>query len=235
MNHFDSLPNYDAEIPNHVARYLVWKKSEKMRQHLRELPDNANLKGLDLGSGTGHHVRYLERSLESASIVGVDYSFKQLQSAKRNYPESSFVLGDMSALQFPDQTFDFVYLINSLHHLSSKEMQHRTLAEIIRVTKVNGIIFIHEINLRNPLFKFYMKTIFPKLRKIDTGNEIFIDEHLLRSVEYLEWIKTDYFTFIPDFCPHFLLPLLKPIDKILDSSPLSHLGAHFMVASRRIR
>ncbi len=232
-NHFDEINDYDAEIPAHIAAYLLIKKSEKIVQLLEEHVGTQNLLGIDLGSGTGNYASYLAQRLKASTIIGLDYSFKQVSAAKRKFKHIPFIQGDMHFLQFPDETFDFVYAINSLHHLESQHIQALALEEIHRVIKPGGILIIHEINLLNPLIYAYLKMIFPRIRKIDTGDEIFLNLKFLQSQPKLEIIKVEYFTFTPDFCPPFLLPLFQRLDAILEKTPLAPMGAHMMVAIKK--
>ena len=50
--------------------------------------------------------------------------------------------GDMLALPYDDNSFDFVYCIAALHHLSTEKLRIQAIQEMIRVCKPTGKIFI---------------------------------------------------------------------------------------------
>ena len=65
-----------------------------------------------------------------------------------------------------------------------------------------ALLFVHEINTRNILFRFYMGYVFPSLNCIDEGVERWLLPH--RLAEYtseLATVEIRYFTFLPDFLP----------------------------------
>ena len=86
--------------------------------------------------------------------------------------------------RFPaaDASYDFLYVINVLHHLASVDEQRRAFAELLRVLKPGGLLFVHEINTRNILFRFYMGYVFPSLNCIDEGVERWLLPHRLRRI-----------------------------------------------------
>ena len=45
------------------------------------------------------------------------------------------------------------------------------LAEVARCLRPGGRLIVHEINVHNPFFRFYMNYVFPLLTRIDLGNE----------------------------------------------------------------
>jgi len=131
-----------------------------------------------------------------------------------------------------DNSYDFSYAINSIHHLPSKQDQAKTLDEVFRILKPGGIFTIHEINIKNPLIRFYVNYIFPRIRNIDDGSEIWLTEKRVRKSNFVIE-KIDYFTFIPDFTPKFLMSTMVVIDKVLSHSPLSIFGAHVMYVLKK--
>ena len=52
-----------------------------------------NSKILDLGSGTGHHVGYLQE--RGMNVTGLDKSNNMIKQSKQNYPDANFINGDM--------------------------------------------------------------------------------------------------------------------------------------------
>jgi len=96
------------------------------------------------------------------------------------------------------------------------------------VLKPGGRLFVHEINTRNVLFRFYMGYVFPSLNCIDEGNERWLLPHALGGYTDARTIGIEYFTFLPDFMPAPIVRLLRPIEKLLEASPLRVYSAHYM-------
>ena len=117
------------------------KKGEK-RPHrfiekpmMRELlPDLSNKKVLMLGCGTGEE-NILLREFGATNIIGIDLSEESIRLAKESYPDCEFIVGDMHALPFSNNTFDFVYSSLAVHYSDNPESVYN---EIHRVLKTNG-------------------------------------------------------------------------------------------------
>jgi ubiquinone/menaquinone biosynthesis C-methylase UbiE len=167
-------------------------------------------------------------------VTGIDQSAAQVHRAWRTLARTDLV-STGSALEIPaaDDTYDFVYAINVLHHLPSIEEQQRAFREISRVLKPEGLLFVHEINTRNVLFRFYMGYVFPSLNCIDEGVERWLLPNHVSEYTDMAVMETRYFTFLPDFVPDWLVRLLTPIERLLERSPFGVYSAHYMSVVRK--
>jgi SAM-dependent methyltransferase len=230
--HFDTLaPEYGDEIPEHVRTALLDKKVRFIERRLTEhgIPSGSTL-GLDLGCGHGWYMAEITRF--GRNMVGVDYSSIQLVQGslhlrRENLP-ARMVHADAKVLPFADNSFDFAYSINALHHILGPGGQEQAIAEVVRVLKPGGVFLLHEINTQNPLFRFYMGYLFPLFRRIDEGNERWILPGDLLAVSGATWLsEVDYFTFIPDFVPGFIQKMLGRLERRLEESNLRRFSAHY--------
>ena len=89
-------------------------------------------------------------------------------------------------------------------------------AELLRVLRPGGLLFVHEINTRNVLFRFYMGYVFPSLNCIDEGVERWLLPHRFAVYTDAPVAEVRYFTFLPDFLPQALVRLLMPIERLLE-------------------
>ena len=185
------------------------------------------LAGLDVGCGQGHYVKRM-REL-GFDVVGMDDSAQQVESAARLFAEAEVVRrGSMLQIPFEDARFDFVYTINVLHHLDSIEAQRRAFTELARVLKPGGLLFVHEINTRNWLFRFYMGYLFPALNCIDEGVERWLLPHRLARYTGLPVRRVEHFTFLPEFVPPAVVRWLTPLERRLERSRWGVYSAHYM-------
>lgn len=247
--HFDAIADvYDAQIPEARRLALVARKTDLIE---RVLAPRRRLKGLDVGCGQGHYVARM-REL-GYDVVGIDDSPLQVERVRERFAEapvaslvgprvasvveppvaslvepSVITRGSVLQIPFADAEFDFAYCINVLHHLDSVETQRRAFGELGRVLKPGGVLFLHEINTRNWLFRFYMGYLFPALNCIDEGVERWLLPQRLREFTSLPLAEIEYFTFLPDFLPALLVRSLTPIERRLEASRLGRYSAHYM-------
>ena len=119
------------------------------KQFKRLLPENQNLKVLDIGTGPGFFTIILEE-LGYSNITGVDYSYKMLEVARENIKtygkeNSSIQLMQMDAqnLEFEPESFDIIVSRNLMWNL---EKPQQAYSEWLRVLKPKGALFIFDAN-----------------------------------------------------------------------------------------
>jgi len=231
QSHFDAIADaYDVQIPEARREALLTRKTELMREVLERVAPGG--RGLDVGCGQGGYVARM-RAL-GFDVRGLDMSAGQVQLAASKIGLAGVVTAG-SVLRIPaaDNSHDFAYVINVLHHLSSVEEQRLAFAELVRVLRPGGVLFVHEINTRNILFRFYMGYVFPSLNCIDEGVERWLLPHRLTVYTDVPVADIRYFTFLPEFLPRRLVSLLTPIERLLEASPLRAYSAHYMAVLRK--
>jgi ubiquinone/menaquinone biosynthesis C-methylase UbiE/uncharacterized membrane protein YbhN (UPF0104 family) len=229
--HFDTIADaYDVQIAEGRRLALLDRKTAMMRDVLTRLAVGA--RGLDVGCGQGAYVARM-REL-GFDVGGIDASAGQVAIAERKMGGAGLVTAG-SVLDIParDATYDFVYVINVLHHLGSVQEQRRAFAELLRVLRPGGVLFVHEINTRNVLFRFYMGYVFPSLNCIDEGVERWLLPHRFEVYTDVPVAEVRYFTFFPDFLPQAVVRLLTPVERWLERSRLDVYSAHYMAVLRK--
>lgn len=226
--HFDRLsPEYDAQIPPHIRDLLVKRKTGRM---LARLAQPRGARGLDVGCGLGW---YLHALVEAGVLpVGIDLSKVQAHTARS--VGADIARASATQLPFVPDSFDFAYAVNVLHHLPGLEAQRSAFSEAARVLKPGGAFFLHEINVANPLFRLYMSYLFPLIKRIDEGIELWLDPDDLPIAESgLQVEDVAYFTFVPDFLPGALMPAALKLEARLEASRWRRYSAHYMVTLRK--
>ena len=99
--------------------------------------DGASVKLLDVGCGTGYHLRrYRDRGFD---ISGVDGSADMLTQARLANPGIEFKQADVDKLPYPDRSFDIVLCVEVYRYLPDIAPCTR---EIARVLKPGGVALV---------------------------------------------------------------------------------------------
>ena len=96
---------------------------------------------LDAGCGDGKTTEVLSRACE---VVGCDFSREALlalRAQRMREHEINVVEGNLSYLPFEFEKFDAVACVHTLSHMLEKDRK-RAAAELSRVTKIGGHIFV---------------------------------------------------------------------------------------------
>jgi protein-L-isoaspartate(D-aspartate) O-methyltransferase len=95
---------------------------------------------LDVGCGKGFLLYDLTQVVPGIEIEGIDISDYAIQNAKEEVKQNLKV-GTAAKLPYPDQYFDFVYSINTLHNLECRDF-YNAMKEIERVGKCHKYICV---------------------------------------------------------------------------------------------
>lgn len=118
---------------------------------------------LDLGCGNGRFFELLKD--KDINYIGVDFSEKLIEIARKKYPKVKFQVADALDLPFPNNYFDKIYSIAVLHHIPSKQFRLQFLKETRRILKPNGLLILtvwdlwQKCRTRSSIFKFNLLKI----------------------------------------------------------------------------
>ena len=173
-NMFDNISNfYDT------ANNIISLGTHKLVKRLAV--DNCKFQGkvLDLCTGTGDIARLLHKKCEA---IGLDFSPKMLEIAKKKHPDIEFIEGDCTNLPFEDNSFDAVTISFGFRNIENYEA---ALREIHRVLKPNGQFVYLEFDNSNILANF----IFDNIVKISA--KLFCKDN--SAYKYLVKSKLEFF------------------------------------------
>lgn len=110
------------------------------------LPGREPLRVLEWGCGPARVVRHIPGALQRASrVYGSDYNPASIAWCQRDIPQVTFSLNQLDPpLPFEGDSFDFIYSISVLTHLSEAVCK-RWLAELYRVLSPGGVLTITTI------------------------------------------------------------------------------------------
>lgn len=231
-DHFDDIAErYDTEIPEHIRQHLLRKKTAAMLAYLPS-PHPVAQTGLDCGCGTGHYVTEMTR--HGYRMSGFEYSSGMLAQAKRNNAgdQDRLTLGSITDIPHAENSFDFSYTINVLHHLPSKEAQIAAVGEMLRVTRPGGLVFLHDFDADNVLARLYMSYIFPLTSNIDDDEtEIWVSPKDFSGHGFEQSVvrHIDRFTLLPNITPRLGFSVATSAEAFWERILRRRFGGHFMM------
>lgn len=168
---------------------VSWRK--KALKQLKDLnPQNI----LDVATGTADVALLAAKTLEPASVTGIDISDGMLEIGREKINKAGLgntiklLNGDSETINFGDNTFDAVTVafgVRNFQHLQ------KGLAEIKRVLKPGGKLVVLEFSrpksrIAKGFYNLYMKTIAPGMGKLFSKNRNayeYLDESIKKFPE----------------------------------------------------
>ncbi|MBM3872955.1 MAG: bifunctional demethylmenaquinone methyltransferase/2-methoxy-6-polyprenyl-1,4-benzoquinol methylase UbiE [Verrucomicrobia bacterium] len=153
----------------------VWWRRRLVRAVAHTHPQSV----LDLATGSGDVAFALSRRLPaSTAIIGMDFCQPMLDEAEIKkstaggaYANVAFQQGDGLALPLETARFDALTIAFGLRNMADRA---RALAEMRRVLKPNGHLFILEFSQPyrwfRPVYSLYLRHLLPRLAALVTGD-----------------------------------------------------------------
>lgn len=148
------INDYDAiagEFSN--TRQSRWKEFKIFLKYMKNSQRIA-----DLGCGNGRFYDFLKQN-RKIKYTGIDNSKNLLNLAKIKFKNDSncqFLEGDLLKTGLKTNSANTVTAIASFHHLPGKITREKSLREIQRILKKNGIFMVSVWNLFQPKYKKYV-------------------------------------------------------------------------------
>jgi SAM-dependent methyltransferase len=223
---------YDGGLDNPIKRLMGNSADQfiavKARWLLRHEPGlrAGDLAVLDYGCGAGDLLRVLAGLGMRAACTGCDVSTGMLAEVGKRWPAAfgpapALVAQDGARTPLASGQFDVVTISAVLHHVPPTE-RSLVYAELARVLKPGGRLYVFEHNPRNPLVRYVIA------RTPIDANAILLDEKEVRRdlLEAADFeLASDYLMFAPPG-----LAFLRGIDRLLAWLPL---GAQYVVAAHK--
>ena len=136
FDYFDGDRRYGYGGFNYHPRF--WTDTVRLFRDHYDLPGDASI--LDIGCAKGFMLTDFQKLLPRARLAGVDLSSYAVERAQ---PEvKAFIQeGNAKHLPFPDQSFDLVIAINTLHNLKRAECI-QALREVERVKRRHAFVMV---------------------------------------------------------------------------------------------
>jgi demethylmenaquinone methyltransferase / 2-methoxy-6-polyprenyl-1,4-benzoquinol methylase len=166
---FDRIaPVYDAM--NRVMTAGLDRRWRRLTVRETVLPGD---RVLDACCGTGD-LAVAASAAGAARVVGVDFSERMLERARRKAPDLEWVQADVLALPFEDGSFDAAVVGFGIRNVENLE---RGLRELRRVLAPGGRVGILEITtprgLLAPFYRVWFDRVVPLLGRLLPGGEAY--------------------------------------------------------------
>lgn len=214
----DAAVRFSDESADDFARQKV---DIMLAATARLLGDPARLSMLDVGCGVGLAERFLVSRV--GCVVAGDVSGPMVEEARRFVPGVEFTHLPPHGLPYDEQVFDVQFCYCVYHHVPVHE-RPAMVAELVRVVRPGGLLFVFEHNPYNPV-----------TRRIVAGCRFDRDAVLLTPRETrellagagLDVVDQRYYVFFPK-----ILGFLRRIEPWLGWLPL---GGQYYVVARKPR
>ncbi len=144
------------------------------------LPDVKGQTVLSIGCGSGEDSKYLKDKGAEKSI-GIDITKELIDIAKNSYKDCEFHVMDMEVIDFPDESFDFVYSSLAIHYIENWENVFRNAYRILK--KNSNFLFSCNHPVRFAMDSFTENNMW--VRRLEISKNISTNE-LSFSGNYLE-------------------------------------------------
>ena len=136
------------------SEWSLNSRIDVMNRHMLKLhPDN--LKVLDVGSGPGYYVRFLQK--KGYTVFGTDYTFQQLSKSKDlsvGLPED-YTVANIYNLPYKTNYFDILLCFGVFQNIAD---ERAGAEELFRIARQNGgIVFLTTLN------KYSVASFMPKI------------------------------------------------------------------------
>ena len=155
-NRYDFLNNL---MSLSTQRYIKYKS-------IKNLNIKPHDKIIDLCCGTGDLSIIIKQIEPQADVTGIDFSDKMLEVAKQKSQNIQYLQGDVTALPYPDNTFDCTVMGFGLRNIQNAE---KAVEEAYRILKPGGCFMHLDFGKKNLISKVFDITI-PVLAKLFTEN-----------------------------------------------------------------
>ena len=145
--------NYD-EIRFTTKHGLIFHKLEfrQLKKAIKKIKGHSHI--LEVGCGTARFSGYLAQN--SFDVIAIDPSQDMIDISKTkfsNVKNIEFKIAEGAKLPFEKNVFDFTFAIRVMNSTESEDYALKSIKEMIRVTKPNGLILIEFANKSRPFVR----------------------------------------------------------------------------------
>ncbi len=130
---------------------LSWSNQYNLYVQLLSLinKDKINNKNiLEIGCGLGHGANIIKNNFPVKSLTAIDINPNHILFARKNFKNIDFNIGNAASLQYPDKSFDIIYLVETFHNYTFEDSFYTKIKKIL---KPDGYLLITDIFFKKDL------------------------------------------------------------------------------------
>jgi len=197
--HFDLVGTGETGLSLDYNRACYALRAVQLEHALRRARVGvAERRVLDVGCGTGFFTDWYLR--HGATVTGLDITTASVERLARRFPQSRFVLADVSD-SVPDGTFDVVNAFDVLYHVTDPDRWERAVRNLARAVAPGGALVVTDLfeagrgeashNVMRPLSRYVELLEAEGLAPVAlTPTHVLLNRHLgpLRFLNRLPWL-----------------------------------------------
>lgn len=177
---------FDKDFRTHQERKVLTNKAAQRYDAAFSLISGLKIgTALDVGCADGQFTKRLGAMMDGR-IHGIDVSETAIKYARANYPRGWFSTGNLTAIPFPDSSFDLVCCLDVIYYLDDAG-RVKAMDEMTRALKSTGHLLI--------------LISWPRFTKTRTGTSFMKPNELMRLVgnrfEFIKEATTDTILGLP--------------------------------------
>lgn len=137
--------------------YLKMKNYEKeakvIRDTIRQLEKRESKSLLDVGCGTGEHLKHLSSDFE---CTGIDINKIMLKTARHKVPDAKFKVGDMTTFRLNERFDVIICLFSAIGHVRDFDNLVKTLESFYSHLHSKGLAIVEPWIFKNDFIKGYI-------------------------------------------------------------------------------
>lgn len=137
-----SSPEWAAYIQNEILPSLV--RHADLGEDL-----------LEIGPGPGAATEWLRHRVKRLTALEIEEAAAEKLADRYAGSNVDVVVGDATKLSYPDGSFDSVGSFTMLHHVPTRELQNKILAEALRVLRPGGVLIASDSLASDDLHHFH--------------------------------------------------------------------------------
>jgi SAM-dependent methyltransferase len=132
------------------AAYIQEEILPSLTQHA-DLGDDL----LEIGPGPGAATEWLRHRVKRLTALEIEEAAAAKLAETYAGSNVDVVIGDATKLSYPDGSFDSVGSFTMLHHVPTRELQNKILAEALRVLRPGGVLIASDSLASDDLHHFH--------------------------------------------------------------------------------
>jgi len=117
-----------------------------LRRIRKMVPKNKIFSLLDIGSGSGYLIFFLESEFPKASFTGLEYDPRLVELSKRKVKNANIIQGNAENFDFKDKKFDIIVSLQVIEHLYRPELMLKCVKKHL---EKNGFFILSTPNLES--------------------------------------------------------------------------------------